>query len=33
MLFGNIDPWNIYAKMDRWKWKESVEKAFEKMYL
>jgi len=33
MLFGNIDPWNIYAKMDKWKWTESIEKAFEKMYL
>jgi len=32
-LFGNIDQWNIYKKMDLWGWKQSLEKAFEKMYL
>jgi glycosyltransferase involved in cell wall biosynthesis len=32
-MFGNIDQWNIYKKMDEWKWTQSVEKAFEKMYL
>lgn len=31
--FGDIDRWNIYKKMDEWKWTESLEKAFEKMYL
>ena len=32
-MFGDIDQWNIYKKMDEWKWTQSVEKAFEKMYL
>ena len=32
-LFGDIDQWNIYKKMDSWKWTESLEKAFERMYL
>jgi hypothetical protein len=32
-LLGNIDQWNIYKKMDIWGWKQSLEKAFEKMYL
>ena len=32
-LFGDIDQWNIYKKMDAWKWTESIEKAFERMYL
>jgi GT2 family glycosyltransferase len=32
-LYGNLDRWNIYAKMDQWKWKESLEKAFRRMYL
>jgi GT2 family glycosyltransferase len=32
-LFENLDSWNIYAKMDQWKWKDSLEKAFRKMYL
>jgi hypothetical protein len=31
--FGDIDQWNIYKKMDQWKWKDSIEKAFRKMYL
>lgn len=33
LLFGDIDRWNIYRKMDSWKWTESLEKAFERMYL
>ena len=33
MLFGDIDQWNIYKKMDQWKWKGSLEDAFRKMYL
>lgn len=32
-LFGDIDMFNIYAKMDRWKWNSSMEGAFRKMYL
>ena len=32
-LFGNIEPYNIYAKMDNWKWKGSLENAFRKLYL
>jgi GT2 family glycosyltransferase len=32
-LFGDIDQWNIYKKMDSWKWTESLEKAFERLYL
>ena len=31
-LFGDIEQYNIYAKMDRWKWKDSLESAFCKMY-
>lgn len=32
-LFGNLDQWNIYKKMDEWKWTSSIQQAFEKMYL
>ena len=32
-LFGDIDKWNIYKKMDQWGWKGSLEDAFRKMYL
>lgn len=32
-LFGDIDHWNIYQKMHQWKWTQSLEKAFEKLYL
>ena len=32
-LFGDIEPWNIYKKMDQWRWTEILEKAFRKMYL
>jgi len=32
-LFGDIDPWNIYKKMDQWKWKDSLENAYRKLYL
>lgn len=31
-LFGDIDPYNIYAKMDQWRWTESLEKAYRKLY-
>jgi hypothetical protein len=32
-LFGDIDPYSIYAKMDQWRWNGPLEKAFEKLYL
>lgn len=32
-LFGDIDQFSIYKKMDQWNWRESLEKAFRKMYL
>lgn len=32
-LFGNIDQFNIYSKMDQWNWKGSLEDAFRKMYI
>jgi hypothetical protein len=32
-LFGGIDQWNIYGKMDAWKWQGSLESAFRKLYL
>lgn len=31
-MFGDLDQFNIYKKMDQWNWKESLEKAFRKMY-
>ena len=31
--FGNLDSWNIYGKMSQWKWKDSLETAFRKMYV
>jgi hypothetical protein len=30
--YGDIDHWNIYRKMDEWKWKQSLQLAFEKLY-
>jgi len=30
--FGDIDCWNIYKKMDQWQWKDSLQKAFRKLY-
>ena len=32
-LFGDIEMFNIYAKMDRWKWQSSLEDAFRRLYL
>ena len=29
---GSLDPYNIYAKMDKWNWKGSMEDAFRKLY-
>jgi hypothetical protein len=31
-LYGDIDRWNIYKKMDEWNWKQSLELAYRKMY-
>ncbi len=31
-LFGDIDCYSIYKKMDQWNWKDSLENAFKKMY-
>ena len=31
-LFGDIEQWNIYRKMDQWRWTQSVELAFRKLY-
>lgn len=33
MLFGSIEPYNIYGKMDQWKWTGSLEDAYRKLYL
>jgi len=32
-LFGDLDQWNIYKKMDQWKWTDSLENAYKKLYL
>ena len=32
-LFGGLDEYNIYRKMDEWHWTGSLEDAFRKMYL
>jgi GT2 family glycosyltransferase len=32
-LFGDIDQWSIYRKMAEWKWTDSLENAFRKLYL
>lgn len=32
-LFGGLDPWNIYRKMEQWNWKDSLENAYRKLYL
>ena len=32
-LFGDIDQFNVYAKMDQWKWTDSLENAYRKLYL
>ena len=31
-LFGDIDQFNVYKKMDQWNWKDSLENAFKKLY-
>ena len=32
-LFGDLDQWSIYKKMNEWKWTDSLENAFRKMYI
>lgn len=32
-LFGDLSGFNIYGKMDQWKWRDSLESAFRKMYV
>jgi hypothetical protein len=32
-LFGSIEEYSIYRKMDQWNWKGSLEDAFRKLYL
>jgi len=32
-LFGDLDRWNVYKKMDKWRWKDSLETAYRKLYL
>jgi hypothetical protein len=32
-LFGDLTPYSVYAKMDQWKWKDSLENAYRKLYL
>lgn len=31
-LFGSIDYWNIYKKMDEWRWTSTLEEAYRKLY-
>lgn len=31
-LYGDLSSYNIYQKMDQWNWKDSLEKAFRKLY-
>ena len=33
MLYGDIEPYNIYRKMAEWKWTDSLENAYRKLYL
>lgn len=32
-LFGSIDEYNIYRKMEQWNWKSNLENAFRKLYV
>lgn len=32
-LFGDIEQFNVYKKMDQWGWKDSLENAYRKLYL
>jgi len=31
-LFGDVSCFNVYQKMDQWKWKDSLENAYRKLY-
>jgi hypothetical protein len=31
-LFGSIDMFNVYGKMDQWKWRGNLEGAYRRMY-
>ena len=31
-LFGNLSSWSVYQKMAEWKWNDSLENAFRKLY-
>lgn len=32
-LFGDLEMYNVYSKMAQWKWKDSLEAAYRKLYL
>lgn len=32
-LFGDLEAYNIYGKMHRWNWKDSLEKAYRRLYI
>lgn len=32
-LFGDVEMYNVYRKMDQWQWKDSLENAYRKLYL
>lgn len=32
-MFGDLEPYNVYAKMYQWKWSDSLENAYRKLYL
>ena len=32
-LFGAIEQFNVYQKMDEWNWKDSLENGFRKLYV
>jgi hypothetical protein len=32
-LFGDLNGYNVYGKMDQWKWTDSLENAYRKLYL
>ena len=32
-LFGDLDQFNVYSKMDQWRWKGTLEQAYRRLYL
>ena len=32
-LFGDLEPYNVYAKMSQWNWKGTLEDAYRKLYV